>query len=143
MVRLASKLKIIEGAQIPVQTARKKELKRLQTELEANGLTGRNIVVYAHHFVRLGSPLLAQKYLNKLDRSYFKIGVYRDLFHALLNWSMIQVNPTLYDKLDPAVYQYFIIVKQATEAFDSLTFECKPEFEDFKTVLREFSKVQS
>jgi hypothetical protein len=136
------KFKIIDGENVSAISGRDGEIKKLEFEIQKKvDPTDRDFVVYAYHFVRLGNYLLAQKYLNKLDPGYFDTGVYRDLTHALLVWSL---NSSMGGSMPPnsaAVYEYFVVIKRVLASFEDVNFQSKPAFYRFKKQFFEFTKV--
>lgn len=132
-----SKLTIVSGSNVVGIDERSRELKQL--ELEVAGVSepsNRQLVVYAYNFMQLGHPLMAQKQLNKISSGYFDMMIYRDLFHALFAWSLVQA-VQLKESKAYKDYEYFLIVKSALKAFDELNFSEKPAFYRFR---RDFVK---
>lgn len=137
-----SKFKLITGDNVTSIVNNAGEMKTLEFEIQKKiNPTDRDYIVYAYHFVRLGNLLLAQKYLNRLDSSYFDSMVYKDLSQALLLWSMNVA--TGGSMPDPAakVYEYFIILKRIITMFDDVNFVSKPAFYRFKRQFQQFMTI--
>lgn len=137
-----SKFKIIDGQNVSSIAERDGEIKKLEFEIQKKfEPSDRDYVVYAYHFVRLGNFLLAQKYLNKLHADYFDSGVYRDLSHALLVWSLNSATGGTMPTNSARIYEYFIILKRIVETFEEVNFISKPAFYRFKKQFYEFTQV--
>lgn len=131
-----SKFRIIEGSNVTSIVDTDREVKIL--EIEANKKIdpqNKELVVYAYHFLRLGRPILAQKQLNRVTSGYFDMMIYKDLFQAMLAWSLIQ-NGNKSDELHKQ-YEFFIIVKRSLDLFDTVNFNEKYAFYRFR---REFER---
>jgi diketogulonate reductase-like aldo/keto reductase len=136
-----SKFKIVHGDNVTTLISKNREIKQLELEIEKKpDPTDRDLVIFAYHFVRLGHPLLAQKYMNKVAKDYFDVGIYKDLCQALLAWSVTQANPLFKSKTNDKIYEFFIIVKRVLISFEELSFQTKPAFNRFRTQFTDFSK---
>jgi hypothetical protein len=133
-----SKFRIIDGSNVSSIAGQSREIQLLEMKADKRDLTDQEIVVLAHHFVRLGQPILAQKHLNRLSSGYFDIMVYKDLFKALLAWSFIQTVKIPEMGQIHTHYEYYLIVKQGLENFEDLSFTEKPAFYRFR---HEFYKI--
>ena len=134
-----SKFKVIDGANITSIANHDREIKMLELEISRKKeFIDKDFVVYGYHFSRLGHPLLAQKYLNKVAADYFWHGIYKDLYQAMLAFSVLHATEFKNPKFDRA-YEYFIVVKQSVDMFAELNFEAKSAFMDFRREFREYN----
>lgn len=137
-----SRFRIIDGSNVTSIAERDGEIKKLEFEIQKKvDPTDKDLVVYAYHFVRLGNFLLAQKYLNRLHEHYFDNGVYKDLSHSLLVWSLMNATGGSMSDQARATYEYYVILKRAIEMFEEVNFVSKPAFYRFKKTIHEFTKT--
>ena len=137
-----SKFKVIQGSNVTsIASSTSREIREIENRFsKMESPTDRDVVVCAYHFVRLGHLVLAQKYLNSLSSTYFETGIYKDLFQSLLSWSITQNNPQLKSEEHLKAYEYFIVVRRATEMFQDVNFTSKVAFNRFKQTLQQFSQ---
>jgi hypothetical protein len=140
---VSTKFKVIDGENVTSIASREREIKLLEYEVEKKAATDRasdrDLVVYAYHFARLGHPILAQKYLNRLATDYFDVGVWKDLYQGMLAWSLTTMNPALKKEKYANAHEYYIIIQRVFELFVTLTFETKTSFEKFKVEFQKYS----
>lgn len=142
-----SKFKLISGANVTSIGVRDREIRMLEAELlarlNARVASDRDLITYAHHFVRLSHPLLAQKYLNMLSSDYFDRGIYKDLFQSLLAWSITHINPEFANERYSRAYEYFLLVRRIPRTFVELTFESKLAFNRFCKQFNEYTTFRN
>ena len=137
-----SKFKVIDGSNVTSIAQSDGEIKKLEFEIQKKlEVTEKDLVVYAYHFVRLGNYLLAQKYLNKLSLDYWDSGVYKDLTHALLVWSLCTATNGSMSDQARGTYEYYVILKRALDMFEEVNFTSKPAFYRFKKQIHEYTKT--
>lgn len=132
-----SKLKVVEGSNVVSITDASREIRLLEIETKKLDPTNKQLVIWAHHFVRLGQPLLAQRQLARISSGYYDMMIYKDLFSSLLAWSLIHTRAASQSEECKAEYEYYLIVKRSLESFDILSFPEKPAFYRFR---REFER---
>lgn len=137
-----SKFRIVDGANVTSIAEGSREIRLLEMEIDRiPNLTDRDKVVYAYHFLRLGNFILAQKYLNRLDSGYFDSGIFKDLFKAVLAWTVTRDNPALKTEASTKLSEYFLVVKRAVVMFEDVNFQTKPAFYRFKKQFLECGQV--
>lgn len=135
-----SKFKVIDGANVVSIETKNREVRALKTKIESlKPPSNKDLIVFSYHFLRLGQKLSAQKYLCKLSDDYFKIGIYKDLFGALLSWALIQNSPKSQITSTSRDYEFFIVVKRSLELFEEVDFPYKAQFYAFKKEFQKYS----
>ena len=92
-------------------------------------LTHKQLVTFAYHFAINGDNISTRRFLKKIDLNYWTTGIYKDLYQALLCWS---IRDTIWNKETKANYEYFVIVKKCLPVFSEFEFTSKKEFLEFK-----------
>lgn len=103
-------------------------------------LTQSQYVSFAYHFAINGDTISARKFLNKVESFYFSVGIYKDLYRALLYWS---IRDTIWNPTTQKQYEYFIVVKKSLDVFTEFEFIAKKEFMEFRSeFLKETTVIQ-
>lgn len=140
-----SKFTVVDGDNVASIASNNREIRILELEIRKleieRKLTDRDLVVYSYHFMRLNQPLLARTHLNRISATYFEAGVYRDLFQAMLQWSILRETPDLVSDKANRAYEYYILLRRTKVAFETLNFSTKASFEQFHKDLESLSKV--
>jgi hypothetical protein len=125
-----SKLEIIEGGKKPENVVDLKHIAFLEDELRlrGNNITTRDCYIFAYQFCVAGDCARAEKYLNKIGPFYFQHGIYKDLYKALLSWSVFQKAPAANKDRLQKNYEFFIVARRSLDEFSKLNFRGKKEF---------------
>lgn len=108
-----------------------KDINRVR-DLEAlakNAKTEKDLFVVAYHFAQEGFTQKAVSCLNKIPINYFTKGLYRDLWFAMLAWSVYKNNNPREELRKSA--EFFIVVQRAIPLFKHLKFHGFPIFMEF------------
>lgn len=133
-----SNLKLVRSSNVRVISQREKEINDLELAIRQKpNPTDRDRVVFAYHFCRLQHPLKAQLQLDYLADDYFEHGIYRDLWQAMLSFSIKKTNPKLVSQNVDRAFEYFLVVRKTTVHFKDLRFKTKDKYLSF---LLEFEK---
>lgn len=122
-----SKLKLIKGE----KQRNESNIRFLMGVLKEGktSLSQKEILSFAYHFAINGDCISARRFLNKLESFYFTHNIYKDLYQALLCWS---IRDTIWNETTRKNYEYFLIVKKCLTVFTDFEFKAKKEFMDFR-----------
>ncbi len=122
-----SRLKLIQGS----KKRNESNLRFLDGVLKDKDtpLSQKEYLTFALHFAKNGDHVSARKFLKKLTSFYFSIEIYKDLYYALLAWS---IRDTIWNETMMKEYQYFLVVKESMLIFVDFDFPAKKEFMEFR-----------
>lgn len=136
-----SKFKIIEGSNVVSISDASRNLKLLEMEVNRKvDPSNKELMVFAYNFLKFGQPLSAQKQLSRLSSGYFDMMIYKDLFQAMLGWSIIKGGRVERNSEAHKQYEFFLITRHSLELFEPLNFPEKPAFFRFRREFQRFTQ---
>ena len=123
-----SKFEVIEGGKTKQEGSNLRFLMARLKEGDTN-LSQREYLTFAYHFAINGDNISARRFLKRMQSFYFSMEIYKDLYKALLAWS---IRETVWNEAMMKEYQYFIVVKKSLTVFNDFEFPAKPEFLEFR-----------
>lgn len=124
-----SKFKVIDGKGLDFQerTLELRQLEFMVTTTEV--MTNKHRLTFAYHYARLGHPLKAVSFLNKVSEYYFDFEIFRDLFQATLGELLARQDAD--NGIYQRQYEFYLIVRRSIPIFLELEFKNKEAFHRF------------
>lgn len=125
-----SKFDVITGGKKPSNVVDIQQITYLEDEikLRKGNLSSKDCFTFAYHFAVAGDTSRSKKYLNKIPPFYFQYDIYKDLYKALLSWSIFQNAPEINKDRLQKNYEFFIVARRSLSLFENLHFRSKKEF---------------